>query len=149
MQFLKELSKQSSIARGLVLFTRQSNQERLGPVLKLRERPLLWTPPWPERSLKCSQTGGALDPPSLEASFSHPWFPECLSTTVTAKHLALFSSSADGKAGPVVAPPLSNQLLEAGAEYQSPLPSLFEPLDWQVCPQLKHNIQAAPGDRRL
>lgn len=26
---------------------------------------------------------------------------------------------------------------------------LVEPLDWQVCPQLKHNIPAAPGDWRL
>lgn len=40
-------------------------------------------------------------------------------------------------------------LMEAGTKHQPLSPSLVEPLDWQVCPQLKRNIPAAPGDWRL
>ena len=79
---------------GLELFTRQSNQERLG-CFKVRERPLSWTPHWPERSQGGSQAGGTLDPPSLMllggTILPSLVSPECLSTTVRVKYLALFS----------------------------------------------------------
>lgn len=131
MQFLKELSKQSSIAMGLELFTRQSNQERLG-CFKVRERPLSWTPHWPERSqgrLPGRRHSGSTftDAPWRNHS-SIPGFPGMSLDNSESQVSCPFLTSALSHPpterpclpGPVVALPLSTQLLEAGTSLPHP-----------------------------